>query len=149
MEKYRRINFTPKLWGKHGWIFFNHVALSYPKNPTLEEKQVYKTFFMSIGNILPCEKCSVNYKKHIKELPIDDYLKNKDTLFTWVVKMQNKVNKLLNKKLLDENELKEKHLNPPHMSKKMKLILFLISSIGLYLLVTTFMKIEIKVKFKK
>lgn len=149
MKQYRKINFAPKLWGKHGWIFFNHVALSYPKNPTMDEKKAYKKFFMSIGSILPCEKCSVNYAKHIKELPIDDYLKNKDLLFSWVVKMQNKVNEVLNKPLLDENELKEKHMNPPKMSKKLKLILFLISSIGLYLLITTFMKIKIKVQFKK
>lgn len=148
MKDFRKINFAPYLWGKHGWIFFSHVALSYPKNPTLEEKNAYKSFFMSIGSILPCEKCSINYEKHIKEIPIDKYLENKDTLFSWVIKMENKVNEVLNKPLLDEKKIKEKYMNPPRLSRKMKLILFLISSIGLYLLITSFMKIKIKIEFK-
>lgn len=149
MKEFRKINFAPYLWGKHGWIFFSHVALSFPKNPTQEEKQAYKTFFTSIEHILPCEKCSVNYKKHIAELPIDDYLKNKDTLFSWVIKMQNKVNKVLNKPLLDEEKLKEQYFNPPKLSRKMKLIIFFMSFIGIYFLLRTFMGLRIKIEYKK
>lgn len=147
-KDFRKINFSPYLWGKHGWIFFSHVALSYPKNPTLEEKQAYKNFFMSIEHILPCEKCSVNYKKHIKEIPIDKYLENKDTLFSWVIKMENKVNEINNKPLLKEEEIKEKLMFPPFLSRKMKLIIFLASFVGIYLLMRTFMGLKIKVEFK-
>lgn len=149
MKEFRKINFAPYLWGKHGWIFFSHVALSYPKNPTIEEKQAYKNFFMSIEHILPCEKCSVNYKKHIAELPIDNYLENKDTLFSWVIQMQNKVNKVTNKPLLDEKKIKEKYINPPKISKKMKLIIFLGLSITTYFILSMFMRIKIKIQFKK
>lgn len=145
----RKINFAPYLWGKHGWIFFSHVALSYPKNPTMEEKQAYKNFFMAVEHILPCEKCSVNYKKHFQELPIDNYLQNKDTLFSWVIKMQNKVNIVLNKPLYDEDKMKEKYMNPQQMSKKMKLVIFLSSLIGIYFLLRTFMGMTIKIEFKK
>lgn len=145
----RKINFAPYLWGKHGWIFFSHVALSYPKNPTMEEKQAYKNFFMAVEHILPCEKCSVNYKKHIAELPIDNYLENKDMLFSWVIQMQNKVNEVLNKPLLNEKELKENYMNPPKLGKKMKLIIFLVSFIGIYFLLRTVMGMTIKIEFKK
>lgn len=149
MKNIRKINFSPNLWGSHGWIFFGHVALSYPNNPTIEEKQAYKNFFMSIENILPCEKCSQNYKKHIQELPIDKFLDNRDTLYSWVVKMQNLVRKINKRPLLKEEEMKEKLLNPPKMSKKMKLIIFLGSCIGIYFLLNVFMGLKIKVEFKK
>lgn len=145
----RKFNFAPYLWGKHGWIFFSHVALSYPKNPTMEEKQAYKNFFMSIQDILPCEKCSVNYKKHIVEIPIDKYLENKDTLFSWVIKMENKVNEINNKPLLDEQEIKEKLMFPQLLSRKMKLIIFLTTCVGIYLLMRIFMGLKIKIEFKK
>lgn len=149
MDKYRKINFSPNLWGRNAWMFFSHVALSYPKNPTQEEKNAYKNFFAEVGNILPCEKCSVNYKKHIKELPLNDFLKNKDTLFSWVIQMQNKVNEMLKKPLLDEEKIKKTYMEPPmYWSKKMKLIIFLLSSISIYLLLRMFMKIKIQIKFK-
>ena len=47
-----KINFNPKLWGNHAWVFLQHVALSYPDQPNKEIKQNYKDFFYSIKNIL-------------------------------------------------------------------------------------------------
>lgn len=143
----RKINFSPSLWGKHGWIFFNHVALSYPQNPTEEEKQAYKNFFTEVQNILPCLSCSINYKKHLKELPIDGYLDSSDSLFSWVIKMQNKVNEHLKKPLLDEDYIKKLHMNPSMpLNPKIKIILFLIGSIGIFFLlkkISSIKKIDI------
>jgi hypothetical protein len=84
---------TPEIWGPHGWKFIHYVALAYPAKPTSEQKNEYKVFFESIQNILPCGMCSYNYKKHLKELPIDDkVLENNITLLKWTIDMHNKVN---------------------------------------------------------
>jgi len=84
---------TPDTWGPHGWKFIHYVALAYPTKPTQEQKNEYKIFFESIQNILPCGLCSHNYKKHLKELPIDDkVLESNITLLKWTIDMHNKVN---------------------------------------------------------
>ena len=84
---------TPDIWGPHGWKFMHYVALAYPVKPTADQKIQYKTFFESIQNILPCGLCSHNYKKHLKELPIDDsVLESNITLLKWTIDMHNKVN---------------------------------------------------------
>ena len=64
----------PEIWGPHAWIFLHSITLNYPNNPTMYDKQHYKTFFTSLQNILPCDWCSRNYKLHLKKFPIDKYL---------------------------------------------------------------------------
>ena len=106
-----KINFNPELWGNHGWVFLQHIALSYPNQPTKEIKNIYKDFFYSIQKVLPCETCALNYNDHIHKIPIDNYLKNRNTLFSWIIKIHNEVNKIQNKKLLNENKIKQHYLN--------------------------------------
>ena len=97
---------TPDIWGPHGWKFMHYVALAYPTKPTLEQKNEYKTFFESIQNILPCGLCSHNYKKHLKELPIDDsVLESNITLLKWTIDMHNKVNVLNGKREYNSEEV--------------------------------------------
>ena len=50
---------------------------------------------------LPCKECRDNFKIHISETPVENYLKNSNTLFDWVIIMKNKVNLLLNRPLRD------------------------------------------------
>lgn len=87
----------PELWGKHLWTSVHFIALGYPKNPTPEEVQYYYDFFTNLWKVIPCYKCSVNYKRHLQELPIEPYLKTKMSLFEWTVKVHNIVNKELGK----------------------------------------------------
>ena len=94
----------PKLWGPHGWKFMHYISLGYPINPTSKDKINYKNFYYSLQDILPCEKCAINYQKNINEYPIDNQLKNRDTLVKWVIDIHNKVNKELGKKELNYEE---------------------------------------------
>jgi len=148
-----KINFNPELWGNHGWVFLQHVALSYPNQPNKEIKQNYKDFFYSIKNILPCETCAMNYLDHIKKIPIDNYLKNRNTLFSWIIKIHNEVNKITNKKMLNENKVKQYYLsqNKPsfHINPKIKIILAISSSILILYLIKKILKIKIKISYKK
>jgi hypothetical protein len=69
------------------------AALGYPDNPSIEQANMYKSFLTNFGNILPCKKCSANYVKHLREMPIDRALENRKSLFSWTVELHNIVNK--------------------------------------------------------
>jgi hypothetical protein len=88
---------NPKFWGPHGWIFLHSVTMNYPKNPSNDDKQLYRNFFSSLIRVLPCEKCAYHYKQHIKDDPIEPALENRDKLVRWLIKIHNKVNADLGK----------------------------------------------------
>ena len=88
---------NPKFWGPHGWIFLHAVTMNYPKNPSNDDKQLYRNFFSSLTRVLPCEKCAYHYKQHIKDDPIEPVLENRDKLVRWLIKIHNKVNADLGK----------------------------------------------------
>lgn len=77
-------NIDPNVWGGAGWVFLRNIAKGYPDNPTIEDKNNYTIYFESIQHILPCSTCRNNYAKHIKEIPISNYLNNKNQLLNWV-----------------------------------------------------------------
>ena len=54
-----------KDWGPGAWSFIHYVALAYPENPTGEDKENYKMFYANLINVLPCQKCALNYQKHL------------------------------------------------------------------------------------
>lgn len=95
----------PSSWGKYLWTSIHFIALGYPDNPTEEDVINYKYFFINLWKVIPCYKCSLNYKKHLQELPItNDTLKNRHNLFKWTVDLHNIVNRDLNKSLMNLDE---------------------------------------------
>jgi hypothetical protein len=88
---------SPKVWGKHFWYTIHISALGYPEIPNEDDKASYRDFLVNFGNILPCKKCAINYQKHLKELPLDNALRNRDRLFAWTVELHNMVNKAIHK----------------------------------------------------
>ena len=91
----------PDIWGPHGWKFMHYVSLGYPDNPDKNQKTLYKNFYYSLQDVLPCDKCAENYKKNLLENPIDNHLDDRESLMKWVVDIHNSVNKELNKEILD------------------------------------------------
>jgi hypothetical protein len=87
----------PDLWGKHLWKSLHFIALGFPSQPSSEEVAAYREFFENLWKIIPCYKCSVNYKRHLNELPIQQALEGKESLFNWTVRLHNIVNKELGK----------------------------------------------------
>jgi hypothetical protein len=90
------------IWGPPTWILIHSVALTYPINPTQEQKLNYKNFFTNLKYILPCETCRKNYEIHLNMFPIR--LDTRSTLFQWSVDMHNEVNKKNNKKIVKYDE---------------------------------------------
>ena len=113
------INITPEFWGPHGWIFLHSVTFNYPENPTQTDKINYKSFFESLGNILPCEKCSINYKNHIQKYPIDAHLDSKTSLIQWLINIHNITNSQLGKSVLSPAEVINEYRNMINKSSSM------------------------------
>ena len=128
----------PNIWGPHGWKFIHYVSLGYPDNPTIDDKNLYKNFYYSLQDILPCEKCRINYKKNIMENPIDPHLENKDSLVKWVIDIHNKVNEELNKPKHEYQEAIDIYLNAtqeqPILDYCFRTIILLIILYFLYIL---------------
>ena len=96
-------------WGPNAWSFIHYVALGYPTNPTDNDKENYKTFYYSLQNTLPCQKCAANYQRHLKDIPIDSALEGPQELFKWTIDIHNEVNKELGKRKYSYEEVSDKY----------------------------------------
>jgi len=88
-----------KIWGPCAWEFFHCATFGYPLEPTEEQKQQYKNFFIVIGFVLPCKYCRDSYTEFINSDPDcilkDSDLENRDALTRWAFRLHNRVNKKL------------------------------------------------------
>jgi hypothetical protein len=87
----------PKVWGKHMWFSIHFVALGYPEQPSDMDKYNYRSFYENLHKVLMCEKCAKHYVEHLKELPLQQFLDNRQKLFEWTVRLHNIVNRSLGK----------------------------------------------------
>jgi hypothetical protein len=92
------MGFNPILWGSQAWHFIHFVAISYPENPTKQDKVKYNKFFQSIGDVLPCPTCGKNFQEKIKKYPPN--LESRQKLFEWTVDIHNAVNAENGKKII-------------------------------------------------
>jgi hypothetical protein len=96
---------SPNIWGPIAWNFLNHVVMSYPLTPTNEDKINMKNFFINLGTVLPCNKCKLNYLKHLEKHPLDDtVLASRTNLIKWLIDIHNEVNKSTGKRVLTYEE---------------------------------------------
>ena len=93
------------IWGKHVWKALHYIALGYPNNPTIQQKEDYKMFYELLKSVLPCKLCSNHYIDHLKQYPLsEDVLKNKDNLLKWTIELHNLVNEQLGYPILSYND---------------------------------------------
>lgn len=124
---------NPKFWGPHAWIFLHSITMNYPKEPTENDKLIYVKFFKELQNILPCEKCAYNYKRHLEDFPIEEALGSREAMIQWLINIHNEVNKELDKpiytydQVIEEYRYKMFHLDrDPTMVYKVIIVLLII-----------------------
>jgi hypothetical protein len=109
---------TPEVWGRHLWYSIHFIALDYPDAPTAEQMEQYQVFFENLGSVLPCYKCSQNYKRHLQEMPLTAHaLASKDNLFAWTVALHNIVNKETGKAEWKIDQAKRFYMDPEFNKK--------------------------------
>lgn len=83
---------NPTIWGPEAWTFLHTITISYPDNPTKEEKASAKKLIESLAYLLPCVHCKSNFAKHIKNIS-DDVFSSRKKFFEWLVDVHNNVNR--------------------------------------------------------
>ncbi len=87
------------VWGPSLWHSLHTMSFNYPVKPSLEEKQNYYKFFLSLKHVLPCKYCRLNYRKNLKAVPLTmKTMKSRDTLSKWLYNLHEEINRMLGKK---------------------------------------------------
>lgn len=103
-------NIDPKLWGKYFWGVAHYITISYPNNPSTEDKLHVKQFFDLLTFLLPCENCRNHYINNLKINPLsDEILNSKYRLIEWLVSLHNEVNGRTGKKLFTVEDAIKKY----------------------------------------
>jgi hypothetical protein len=97
------------IWGPHLWFSLHTISFNYPLDPSIEDKNNYKNFFLNLQEVIPCSVCKKNYKRHLNEHPIQDYINNRKSLVYWVIDMHNMVNAEIGKKILSYDTVIKKY----------------------------------------
>jgi len=98
------MNIDPAIWGRNLWRSLHSITYAYSNN----NKQSARSFFTSLSNLLPCEKCRLNYNEHLKLHPLTDaVLSSRDELMNWLIDVHNEINKLLGKSVISREYAKE------------------------------------------
>ena len=125
----------PDIWGPHAWIFLHSITLEYPDNPSDNDKINMTKFIKAVGDVLPCQKCKVNFKNHIDEFPLTDtILESKKNLVKWLIDIHNSVNKMNNKESISYENALRNILSPYDDTEKNWFIIYIFITI---ILITT------------
>ena len=87
------------VWGPSMWHYLHTMSFNYPVKPTLNDKQQYKKFMLSLQHTLPCKHCRDNLKKNFKTIPLTNkVMESRNTFSRYVYTLHETVNHLLGKK---------------------------------------------------
>lgn len=91
--------FLTTIWGPAQWHMLHTISFNYPVHPTLEQKNQYRDYVLSLRNVLPCGACRKNLTNNLKQYPLQmKYMKNRDTFSRYIYNLHEIVNSMLKKK---------------------------------------------------
>lgn len=97
-NKYKDNGLLPKIWGPYMWESLHAISFYYPVNPSDEDKDNYKDFFIRLGDLLPCNTCRLSYKTIIEFGTTslnNNVLKDRESLTKWLYEVHEAVNRRL------------------------------------------------------
>jgi len=133
-------NIKPSLWGSHFWRSMHYLTVAYPDNPTDDDKRNAEKFFLSVGNILPCQTCRVHFAQNLQRYPLTaNVLSCRYNLINWLNDIHNEVNTRTNKKRWTYDDIIAEYTTQPKQSYTIELItIFLL--ILLMVIIIVYMK---------
>ena len=101
------------IWGPSMWHTLHTISFNYPVKPSYKDKINYKNFIINLKYVLPCGKCRENFRKNLKQLPLNmTNMKSRYTFSKYVYNLHEVVNKMLKKKSnLSYNEVRDRYEN--------------------------------------
>lgn len=86
------LSIDPRRWGPHLWSSMEAAAGAWdPKDAYAREHIIL--FFFSLQGIIPCPSCRKHYCKYFDKYPIQGALDSKASLFKWILRLKNQINK--------------------------------------------------------
>lgn len=79
---------NPIIWGQGTWKLLHCISFHY--DPA--RKKDYKSFFVSLGKVLPCDLCKDHYSEFSSIHPVESALASKADLIRWVIDLHNYAN---------------------------------------------------------
>lgn len=83
------------IYGPKLWHTIHTFAADY--NPKTDRNS-FMMFIISVGELLPCQKCKTHFKQNLKKFPLNQYLDSREKVFLWSYMMHNEVNEMQGKK---------------------------------------------------
>lgn len=92
-----------KIWGPMGWITLHAIAISYPENPTLSEKQNMKVILELFTDTLTCRYCKDHFSRILNAYnsQYPNFLNSKHEFFIFTLRAHNEVNRSLDKPIIN------------------------------------------------
>lgn len=140
------MSIDPRIWGAKAWFIMYCVAFTFPHKPTIDDQLNIKTFYESFGSVLPCEKCKVNFMKHLEIHPLtNNELKNRKSLLEWLILINNETNKEIGSPPVTYEQIIDKYTNEldPNSIKKQTKFNYNYMYIGTIILLILFIIIKL------
>ncbi len=93
---------TKQQIGRHTWALLHSMAVSYPNEPTDEEKEKIKNFMYGLAYNFPCKICGSHLLKMLDKEGVK--ANSREEFVGYICKIHNIVNKVLNKTQFDCKE---------------------------------------------
>lgn len=100
-----RNDINPRLWGSKAWDFIDAVIEGYPNYASSSEQDQMYNFLISLGSLLPCEKCRNNYLTFVAKKNPRNHVGGRMQVKKWMDEYRysdNPINQKLNE-ILREN----------------------------------------------
>lgn len=85
----KRRNINPKIWGAPGWKFIDKIVEGYPVKASSRDKMHMLEFLISLGHVLPCEKCRDNHIRFSMKHPPSKYIGGRASVRKWIRMYKN------------------------------------------------------------
>lgn len=82
-------------WGEKWWFVLHSAAAAYTPDKALE----FKSLLDAYKGLLPCKECRQHLDLNLKKYPVDNYLRDNNSLFLWTYILHDAVNVSQNKTL--------------------------------------------------
>ena len=112
-------NLNPAIWGSTFWDTLYYIGVTYPENPTSDDKKIIINFINAFQYVLPCETCRSHFSQNLIQIPLsDNVLSSRYNFITWLVAVNNEVNKRLNKKIITIEYIVNKYTSSKKIEKE-------------------------------
>ncbi len=90
--------FLTSTWGPSQWHMLHTISFNYPVKPTNKDKERYRSYILSLKNVLPCGKCRANLKENFKKLPLRMAdMESRETFSRYIFNLHELINTMLGK----------------------------------------------------